>query len=210
MFFALLAITYAIFIILITRPKKAAVIRNFRECADYGYPVTETFPETCSVPGGATYKADEAAATAGVTKLNLQTTILVDASNGAPDHLAKVIKTQADWVAYWAKAHAHLTPTPPILAVDFTKSMVAAIQLGSEPTDGFHIKISDVYEVTKEVVIQARKTIPGQGCVLPPRPTSPYEIVYFARTEKPTVFDIQTSQSSACATSDPGPGVGKY
>jgi hypothetical protein len=35
--------------------KPQSQINSFQDCANAGYPIQESFPERCSVPGGATF-----------------------------------------------------------------------------------------------------------------------------------------------------------
>ena len=38
-----------------TTKSPAPPINSFKECADAGYPIQESFPERCAVPGGKTF-----------------------------------------------------------------------------------------------------------------------------------------------------------
>lgn len=51
--FIFMAIVF-VFISLISH-KAAVEISSYQQCADAGYPIQESFPERCSVPGGKTF-----------------------------------------------------------------------------------------------------------------------------------------------------------
>jgi len=39
--------------------KAASEITSYQQCADAGYPIQESYPERCSVPGGKTFTNNE-------------------------------------------------------------------------------------------------------------------------------------------------------
>jgi hypothetical protein len=48
----MVAIVVAVFLF---SQKPQPQINSFKDCANAGYPIQESFPERCSVPGGATF-----------------------------------------------------------------------------------------------------------------------------------------------------------
>lgn len=55
--FIFMAIVF-IFVSLLSQ-KAVLDITSFQQCADAGYPIQESFPERCSVPGGKTFTNNE-------------------------------------------------------------------------------------------------------------------------------------------------------
>jgi hypothetical protein len=181
------------------RPKPAP-ITNFQQCVDAGYPVTESYPETCTVSRGLTFTDGTRQAGASEPKSNLMYDTLVISQNGPPASSRVVVRNQAEWVAFWNKAHALIQPFPPLLPVDFTKDMVVAVMLGQQSTIGYRLKIDNVYEVPREVIVEAQATKPAAGCSLPTQLSAPYHIVKFPKSAKPIVFDVITKDDTSVCT----------
>jgi hypothetical protein len=195
------------------RPTAPVAIRNFRECVDYGYPIEETSPERCRVPGGQVFVDEASAVAPSEPKTNLVFSYLVDGTNGPSRPMSRLVRTQAEWASYWAQAHAHLPAMPQLLPVDFSHEMVAAIQLGREPSDSYKLKFTSIYEVPRELVVQAKRSVPGADCAtasVAGRTVAPYQIVRLPRSDKPVVFDIQTVQQANCLVGDPAALLPRY
>jgi hypothetical protein len=193
---------------------KSVAITSFQQCVDQGYPVAESDPATCTVPHGQTFVEGGAKSTSGEPKSNYIFDTLVISPNGPAKEGTAVIRNQADWAPFWNQIHAYINPPPPLLAVDFTKQMVAVVMMGARKTAGYRLAITNVYEVPTRVIVEAQETKPAAGCLPPPAAVAPYHIVTFQKTDKPIVFDIQTTDdTSSCGaaggkTTDPN-GVGK-
>ncbi len=183
------------------KPAVVAAIGSFRQCVDFGYPTTETEPMRCTTAGGQVF-TDVAASLPVSSKQNLSFTTLVDAKSGPLKNDLQVIKDQKSWEAFWAKTHARIMPTPPILSVNFSKLAVAGAAMGLKSTDGYRIAITNIYQTEREVDIEVTKSIPGVGCELAPMQLSPYHLVTFAKPSLPTVFVIVEKQQAACETAD--------
>ena len=41
------------------QPQASQEINSFKECTEAGYPVMESFPRKCAVPGGRTFESEE-------------------------------------------------------------------------------------------------------------------------------------------------------
>ena len=200
-------------IIWIGRPQtsKAPLITSFRECVDYGYPVEESNPARCVVPGGDTY-IEKVGSADSEAKANISFVTLVDAGNGPSTGKIVAITSKPDWQAFWQATHAHLSPIPQILEVDFSKQMVAAALDGNNGFEGRKIAITNIYEVSREIVVAIKKSEPGAHCqVAAQTKVAPYHIVTFTKISKPVVFDITTEQQKACETNDTASqGLGHY
>lgn len=197
------------------KPAAGVAIRNFRECVDYGYPIEETSPERCRVSGGQVFVDESVAVASSEPKTNLVFSYVVDGMNGPAKPMNRLLRTQAEWSSYWAQAHAHLPAMPQLLPVDFSREMVAAIQLGTQPSDSYKLKFTSIYEVPRELVVQAKRSVPGADCapVAAPavaRTVAPYQIVRLPRSDKPVVFDIQTVPLATCVASDPAALLPRY
>jgi len=83
------------------------------------------------------------------------------------------VRTPAEWTALW-KEHA---PTEKMPAVDFSKSMVVGIFLGTKPSDGHEVDIVGVRMEEKDLVVEYVRKQPGRGTVAAQILTEPYHLV---------------------------------
>ena len=98
-----------------------------------------------------------------------------------------------DWQSLWNKVYGNVLSKPPLPEVDFNKSMVIAVSLGSKPTGGYDIKITGVKEREAEglIAISVEESSPGKDCIVSQALTSPYHIIETEKTDKEVVFDTQ-------------------
>jgi hypothetical protein len=82
-------------------------------------------------------------------------------------------RTPAEWAAVW-KAHS-TTEKPP--QIDFTKSMVVGVFLGSKPSAGYEVEIVGVRTQNKELVVEYVQRQPGRGTMVVQILTEPYHLV---------------------------------
>jgi hypothetical protein len=83
------------------------------------------------------------------------------------------IRTPAEWKALW-KDHS---PTEKMPVIDFTKSMVVGIFLGSKPSDGYDVEIVSVRNQEKELLVEYVQRQPGRGTLAAQILTEPYHLV---------------------------------
>jgi hypothetical protein len=83
------------------------------------------------------------------------------------------IRTPAEWKALW-KDHS---PTEKMPVIDFTKSMVVGIFLGSKPSAGYEVEIVGVRAQEKDLVVEYVQKQPGRGTLAAQILTEPYHIV---------------------------------
>jgi PrcB C-terminal len=83
------------------------------------------------------------------------------------------IRTPAEWKALW-KDHS---PTEKMPVIDFTKSMIVGIFLGSKPSAGYEVEIVGVRAQEKDLVVEYVQKQPGRGTLAAQILTEPYHIV---------------------------------
>jgi hypothetical protein len=88
-----------------------------------------------------------------------------------------VARTQGEWQALWQR-HAPGRQAP---AVDFNKSMVIGVFLGSRPTGGYQVQITGVRVEGDTLVVQWSEQQPGRDQVAAQVMTSPSHIVTVPR-----------------------------
>jgi hypothetical protein len=89
-----------------------------------------------------------------------------------------IVRTAAEWQALW-KQHGGDGAAP---AVDFTQSIVAAVFLGSRPTAGFTVEITNVKTDRNGTVVEFVERQPPRDEFVAQVLTAPFHAVRLART----------------------------
>jgi hypothetical protein len=85
-----------------------------------------------------------------------------------------VIRDAASFVRVWHRSFGTDQPLP---SVDFGRQMVIVASMGTQPTGGYSILVSDVATESGTIVVGVVNEVPGPGCVLTDSPTSPVDFV---------------------------------
>ncbi len=96
-------------------PIKSEDIATFEECAAAGYPIMESYPERCSVPGGATFTRVTTDAVPTPITVTGTYTCLPKVNTGAPVTLECAFGLQTDAGYYALDTSAVLTDNYPAL-----------------------------------------------------------------------------------------------
>jgi hypothetical protein len=99
-----------------------------------------------------------------------------------------VITNGADWEAYWLRFTGAVTPTPPTPSVDFTEFRIAAAAMGSRPTGGYAVDVTEVRGDDDRFYVVVLETEPGPGCVVTQATTAPAAAVRVPADERPVLF----------------------
>jgi hypothetical protein len=105
------------------------------------------------------------------------TTISQSANSGIEESRQVLVRTAEAWKALW-KEHA---PGQPMPAVDFTKSMVVGVFLGSRNTSGYRVTITAIEREGANAVVTYREERPGAGVMLAQVITFPHHLVRVER-----------------------------
>jgi hypothetical protein len=105
------------------------------------------------------------------------TTISQSGNSGIEESRQAVVRTAEEWKALW-KEHA---PGQPMPAVDFTKSMVVGVFLGSRNTSGYRITIAAIEREGSQAVVTYREERPGADEMLAQVITFPHHLVRVER-----------------------------
>ncbi len=87
-----------------------------------------------------------------------------------------VVRTAEDWQALW-KAHS-AEPAP---IIDFSRSMVIGVFLGSRPTAGFTVEITAIRVRNNTAVVEYTERGPAPGAITAQVLTSPFHLVTVTR-----------------------------
>jgi hypothetical protein len=101
------------------------------------------------------------------------TTIASGQQSGIEMPREVVIRTAGDWKKFW-KEHS---PDEPMPAIDFSKSVVAGVFLGSRSTGGYGVAISSIERQGKDLVVRWREQKPDPGAMVIQTVTFPFILV---------------------------------
>jgi hypothetical protein len=89
----------------------------------------------------------------------------------------RVVRSQAEWEAFWAEHRSNTNEpgTPP--AVDFSREAVVAVFMGQQPSGGYAIEVTQVADGVTGLVVHYATTRPGDDCVAAAVITQPFQVV---------------------------------
>ena len=125
--------------------------------------------------------------TVAVALASAQTAVTTIAKGDASaQQLARqvTIRTASEWKALW---HDH-APTRELPAVDFTKSMVVGVFLGTKPSAGHDVEIVGARHEDKDLIVEFVQKQPSAGTMSAQILTEPYHLVSVARHAGPVRF----------------------
>ncbi|GAC1682490.1 MAG: hypothetical protein NVS9B3_00110 [Gemmatimonadaceae bacterium] len=117
-------------------------------------------------------------------------------NSGIQERTRLVIRDQPSWTAFWARAAGRVSPTPPPLAVDFSREMVIVAAMGSRPTGGYSIGIDGVYDGGARLYVAVRETSPGASCFTTQALTAPLTMRRMPAARLEVVFIERTAQTA--------------
>lgn len=106
-------------------------------------------------------------------------TIAADVMSAIDGARQVVAKTPADFEKLW-REHAPGRPTP---SVDFSKNMVIGVFLGSRPSGGFGVEITDVRRDGDALLVSWAERRPGRDQMAAQVMTAPAQLVAVPRFE---------------------------
>jgi hypothetical protein len=95
-----------------------------------------------------------------------------------------VVRTDAEWKALWAK-HA---PGQKLPFVNFAKSTVIAVFLGTRNTGGYRAMITEIERHGADLVVTWQEEKPSPDLMVTQALTSPFHIVQIDKTTDPVKF----------------------
>jgi PrcB C-terminal len=87
-----------------------------------------------------------------------------------------VVRDRDTWVRVWNEIYRRLSPTPPLVEVDFSKEMVILAALGTQPSSGFEVLFTSASESDGVVTVEVEARTPGPRCVTLTVLTSPLDL----------------------------------
>ncbi|MFC1801459.1 protease complex subunit PrcB family protein [Nanoarchaeota archaeon] len=99
-----------------------------------------------------------------------------------------VIINEDDLMEMWEKVYTNVDPVPELPDVNFDEEMVIAVFLGTKPTGGYTIEITEVVETEDSLEVYVKETSPSPRNIVALAVTYPEHIVKVEKTDKEVVF----------------------
>jgi len=115
-------------------------------------------------------------------------TVAKGAASGILEPLQVAIRTQDEWVAFWARHTRAQVQPPPAPPVDFSREMAIGIFLGERATGGHEVEITKVERGGSVLRIHYRTRSPDPGAMVTQVRTQPYHLIKLKREDSPLVF----------------------
>jgi len=89
------------------------------------------------------------------------------AGTGMMNRMRTVIRTQPEWVAFWAQVYpperTWMPTPPPPPEIDFRRELVVVAMMGATPTTGYSLRITDVRSLPDHMDVHV-ETVGGTNC----------------------------------------------
>jgi hypothetical protein len=173
-------------------------IDSFKDCAEAGYPITDSNPPACDYHSHFLLGPSTAATPSSVAATSVQFWILVDGDTGGTyPNRQRVITDQGNWQSYWSSVHAGLPSRPPILPVNFMTNQVVALSEGPQPTTGYNLDVTSIMTSAVGTTVYVSEQVPTVTCQVSNVRSDRYFIVETAKLVAPVSF-VLTSTKHQC------------
>lgn len=126
-----------------------------------------------------------------VSAIVIQTIAFTNVARGTSSHVNEprqvVVRTEADWQAFW-KTHS----SEPAPKVDFGKSIVVGVFLGTRPTAGYTVAITAVRRTADGAVVEYTEGKPTTSRMSAQVLTSPFILIAIPRDVQKIEFTSKT------------------
>lgn len=109
-------------------------------------------------------------------------------SSGFNSPARLVIRDQESWREAWTTLYIGMSPSAVPPTVDFTRSTVILVALGSRSTGGYDITVSRVARDANVVYVQVTSTSPGDRCFTTQAFTQPVDVIVLPHVVAEAVF----------------------
>lgn len=131
-----------------------------------------------------------------ITPVALEPLVSMDDS-GFEARERSVIRTEDAWASAWQRIWGRHGEVPPLPEVDFERDRVVLAAMGTRPTSGHSIGITDANVEDGTLRVRVVEVSPGQGCVTAQVITHPVAAARVARVDGEVVFD-EASEVHRC------------
>lgn len=124
-------------------------------------------------------------------------TLAQESSSGVEARRRGVLRSEAEWTAFWEEVHARRMPAPERPDVDFEQSMIVVASMGTRPTGGYEIAFGEVGRVGASYHVVVRESAPGPNCMTTAALTEPVTAMRVPRTDG-NVYFIERTETLRC------------
>jgi hypothetical protein len=122
-----------------------------------------------------------------------------NSAHGSENALVRLDSSQASLEQTWKIVGGNQVPAPSAPSVDFNRSKVVTIFLGSRPTGGYGIAIADTKLEGKTLVVGVNIREPGAGSITTQSFTSPYASITVSNAEFSSVRVVNKANGKVIA-----------
>lgn len=105
------------------------------------------------------------------------TTVERGAASGVDEARQVVVRSAEEWQRLWTEHR----PAAPLPVIDFARSTVIAVFLGTRPTAGFDVEVLAARNEGDRLTVEYRERHPAPGAMTAQVLTAPYHIVRVPR-----------------------------
>jgi hypothetical protein len=114
-------------------------------------------------------------------------------NSGYEQSVRLVVENGSDWANVWEQVWGSMFPTPERPEVDFTRSVVVVVGMGTMPSGGYDIQVTDARRVGDRVEVSILTASPAPGCPVTAALTSPVDIATVSRDGAEIIFVEQAT-----------------
>jgi len=107
---------------------------------------------------------------------------------------ALVVRDAGAWNKLWARANGNLILVPEAPVIDFTKKMLIAVFMGTQPNGCFGASIDTVSRMQEDLLVEVSKRVPGPDAICTQALTSPADVVAVDRSDAMVLFESRTQR----------------
>jgi hypothetical protein len=99
--------------------------------------------------------------------------------------LQRVLSSEVEWQTVWSEIQRRTDEAIALPEVDWQRSRMLVIALGSRPSGGYAVAFGSVREFEAEIQVEVYELMPGEACIVTTGITYPIGYALIRRTEKP-------------------------
>jgi hypothetical protein len=123
--------------------------------------------------------------------------LLIESNSGVATRRRAVLRTEAEWSAFWREVYSTRTPMPDRPVVDFAQNMVIVAAMGTKPSGGYAIDFEAVGRSGADYHVLVHETSPGRNCMTIASLTQPVAAVRVPRADG-NVSYVERAETLPC------------
>jgi len=116
--------------------------------------------------------------------------------SGYDEPARRVIRDRETWTRVWLRVTTNASSRS-LPQVDFDRHMIIFAAMGSKPSTGYQIQITELYRRGEDIYAVVLEQSPGRGCVVGPAITAPVAAALVPRTSGRVHF-VERTRTHRC------------